>query len=72
MLLAMLRAGPLYGAFPVAFMLYKKGASIKNIFIYLGIKFTLVRTLVPLPLFIGIGYLVGRYLKDKNFVVHEL
>lgn len=35
-LLAMLQAGPLYGAFPVAYMLYKKGASIKNIFVYLG------------------------------------
>ena len=35
-LLAMLQAGPLYGAFPVAYMLYKKGASVRNIFIYLG------------------------------------
>jgi len=29
--LAMLQAGPLYGAFPVAYILYKKGTSIKNI-----------------------------------------
>ena len=89
-LLAMLQAGPLYGAFPVAYMLFKKGASIKNIFIYLGafaslkipmlgieigylgIKFTLVRTLVSLPLFIGIGYLMEWYLKDKNFKVNTL
>jgi len=35
-LLAMLQAGPLYGAFPVAYILHKKGASVKNIFIYLG------------------------------------
>ena len=35
-LLAMLQAGPLYGAFPVAYMLQKKGASLKNIFIYIG------------------------------------
>jgi len=35
-LLAMLQVGPLYGAFPVAYLLWKKGASIKNIFIYLG------------------------------------
>ena len=87
-LLAMLQAGPLYGAFPVAYMLYKKGASIKNIFIYLGafaslkipmlgieigylgIKFTLVRTLVSLPLFVGIGYLMEWYLQDKNFKVN--
>jgi len=86
-LLAMLQAGPLYGAFPVAYMLFKKGASIRNIFVYLGafaslkipmlgieigylgIKFTLVRTLVSLPLFIGIGYIMEWYLKDKNFEV---
>jgi uncharacterized membrane protein YraQ (UPF0718 family) len=89
-LLAMLQAGPLYGAFPVAYMLWKKGASIKNIFIYLGafaslkipmlgieiaylgIKFTLVRTLVSLPLFIVIGYLMEWYLKDKNFKVNTV
>jgi uncharacterized membrane protein YraQ (UPF0718 family) len=89
-LLAMLQAGPLYGAFPVAYMLYKKGANIKNIFIYLGafaslkipmlgieigylgIKFTLVRTLVSLPLFIGIGYLMEWYLKDKNFKLNTI
>ncbi|MBN1501788.1 MAG: permease [Spirochaetes bacterium] len=35
-LLAMLQAGPLYGAFPVSYLLWKKGASIRNIFIYLG------------------------------------
>jgi len=34
--LAMLFAGPLYGAFPVALMLRKKGCSIRNVFIYLG------------------------------------
>jgi uncharacterized membrane protein YraQ (UPF0718 family) len=88
-LLAMLQAGPLYGAFPVAYMLWKKGASIRNIFIYLGaftslkipmlgieiaylgIQFTLVRTIVSLPLFIGIGYLMEWYLKDRNFVIKE-
>jgi uncharacterized membrane protein YraQ (UPF0718 family) len=88
-LLAMLQAGPLYGAFPVSYMLFKKGASIKNIFIYLGafasmkipmlgieigylgIKFSLVRTLVSLPLFIGIGYLMEWYLKDKDFKISD-
>jgi len=86
----MLQAGPLYGAFPVAYLLYKKGASIKNIFIYLGafsslkipmlgieigylgIKFTLVRTLVSLPLFIAIGYFMEYWLKNKNFKVNKL
>lgn len=88
-LLAMLQAGPLYAAFPVAYMLFKKGASIRNIFVYLGAfaslkipmlgieiaylgpQFTLVRTLVSLPLFIGIGYVMEWYLKDKNFEVTE-
>lgn len=89
-LLAMLQAGPLYGAFPVAYMLWKKGASIKNIFIYLGafaslkipmlgieiaylgIRFTLIRTLVSLPLFITIGYLMEWYLKGKNFKINTV
>jgi len=89
-ILAMLQAGPLYGAFPVAYILYKKGASIKNIFIYLGafsslkipmlgieigylgINFTLARTLVSLPLFIAIGYLMEWYLKDKDFKINEV
>jgi uncharacterized membrane protein YraQ (UPF0718 family) len=89
-LLAMLQAGPLYGAFPVAYILWKKGASIKNIFIYLGafaslkipmlgieiaylgIKFTLIRTLVSLPLFIAIGYFMEWYLKDKNFKINTV
>jgi uncharacterized membrane protein YraQ (UPF0718 family) len=35
-LLATLQAGPLYGAFPVAYILSKKGASPRNVFIYLG------------------------------------
>lgn len=35
-LLAMLQAGPLYGAFPVAIGLARKGCSPRNVFIYLG------------------------------------
>jgi uncharacterized membrane protein YraQ (UPF0718 family) len=89
-LLAMFQAGPLYGAFPVAAILYKKGASIRNIFVYLGAfstlklpmvgmeigflgpEFTLVRTLVSLPLFIGIAYLMERHLKGRDFTVNEV
>lgn len=89
-LLAMLQAGPLYGAFPVAQILYKKGASVKNIFIYLGafaslkipmlgvemgylgIRFTLARTLVSLPLFILIGCFMEWYLKGRNFKVNDV
>lgn len=88
-ILAMFQAGPLYGAFPVAHILYKKGASIKNIFIYLGafsslkipmlgieigylgLKFTIVRTLIALPLFIAVGYFMEWYLKNKPFEVCE-
>jgi hypothetical protein len=84
-----LQAGPLYGAFPVAYVLYKKGASARNIFIYLGVfssmkipmlgieigylglKFSLVRTLISLPLFIGIGYFMEWYLRDKHFEVYD-
>jgi uncharacterized membrane protein YraQ (UPF0718 family) len=35
-LLSMAQAGPLYSAFPVTYLLWKKGASIRNIFIYIG------------------------------------
>jgi len=35
-LLSIAQAGPLYGAFPVTYLLWKKGASIRNIFIYIG------------------------------------
>ncbi|MCU0473720.1 MAG: permease [Bacteroidales bacterium] len=88
-LLATLQAGPLYGAFPFAYILWKKGCSIRNIFIYLGafatikipmitfeigflgLKFSLLRTLITLPVFILIGYLMEWYLKDKDFDVKQ-
>jgi uncharacterized membrane protein YraQ (UPF0718 family) len=88
-LLAMLQAGPLYGAFPVAYILYKKGASVRNIFIYLGafssmklpmlgieigylgIKYTILRTLISLPLFIFIGYLMEKIV-GSDFIVNEV
>lgn len=88
-LLAMLQAGPLYSTFPVAYLMHKKGASVRNIFIYLGVfscmkvpllgieigylglKFSLVRTLVTLPLFIAIGYFMEWYLRDKHFEISD-
>lgn len=88
-MLAMLQAGPLYGAFPVAYLLWKKGSSIKNIFIYLGafstlkipmltfeigflgLKFSLLRTIFTLPLFILIGYIMEMYLQNTDFKVHH-
>lgn len=88
-LLASLQAGPLYGAFPFAYILWKKGSNIRNIFIYLGafatlkipmitfeigflgLKFSLLRTLITLPVFIVIGYIMEWYLKKKNFEVKQ-
>ena len=88
-LLATLQAGPLYGAFPFAYILWKKGCSIRNVFIYLGafstikipmltfeigflgLKFSLLRTLITLTVFILIGYLMEWYLKDKDFEVKQ-
>jgi uncharacterized membrane protein YraQ (UPF0718 family) len=88
-LLAMFQAGPLYGAFPVAYVLYKKGASVRNIFIYLGafssmklpmlgieigylgMKFTILRTLISLPIFICIGFVMEKIL-GSGFKVKEV
>lgn len=88
-LLAMLQAGPLYGTFPVAYVLFKKGASVRNIFIYLGafssmklpmlgieigylgIKFTILRTLISLPLFICIGFIMETIV-GSDFKVEEV
>jgi len=88
-LLAMFQAGPLYGAFPVAYILFKKGSSIRNIFIYLGafssmkipmlgieigylgMEFTFLRTIISLPLFILIGYIMEK-LVGKSFEVKEV
>lgn len=79
-LLATLQAGPLYGAFPVAVALWRKGCAPRNVFIYLGAfsalkipmltfevtflgwQFSLARTAITLPVFIGIGYLLERLL----------
>lgn len=88
--LAMLQAGPLYGAFPVAYLLWKKGAGTRNIFIYLGafstlklpmlgfeigflgLKFTLLRSLITLPVFIIIAFIIEYYLRNRNFEMHDI
>jgi len=87
MLLAMLQAGPLYSAFPVAYLLWRKGCSIRNVFIYLGafstlkipmltfeigflgLKFSLLRTIITLPVFILLAQIMEVYLRDKNFEI---
>ena len=89
MLLATLQAGPLYGAFPVAYMLWKKGCSPFNIFVYLGAfsvmkipmltfevgflgwKFSLLRTVLSIPVFIAIAWLIDRSFKGKTFVIND-
>jgi uncharacterized membrane protein YraQ (UPF0718 family) len=86
-LLAMLQAGPLYGAFPVAHLLWRKGCSARNIFIYLGafttikvpmltfeigflgLRFSLLRTLVTLPVFVAIAVIMEAVLGSKGLVV---
>jgi uncharacterized membrane protein YraQ (UPF0718 family) len=88
--LATLQAGPLYGAFPVAHMLWKKGCSIRNIFIYLGafsslklpmltfetsflgLKFSLLRTIITVPVFIIIGIIMERYLSHRHFEINDV
>jgi len=79
MLLAFLQAGPLYAAFPDAYILWIEGTSVRNIFIYLsaasiakipmitfeigflGIKFSLLRIIISIPVFIIVGTIMGRY-----------
>jgi uncharacterized membrane protein YraQ (UPF0718 family) len=88
-LLAMLQAGPLYGAFPVAYILWKKGASIRNIFFYLGafsslkipllafeiaflgLKFSLLRAVLSLPVFYAIAVIMEKQLENKRFTIAE-
>lgn len=88
--LAMLQAGSLYGALPVTYLLWKKGCSIRNIFVYLGafstikipmltfeigflgLKFSLLRTVLTLPVFILIGFLMEYYLKNRDFEIKQL
>lgn len=89
MLLAFMQAGPLYAAFPMAYLLWKKGSSATNIFIYLGafttakipmlafemgflgVKFSLLRILISIPVFIIIGLVMGRYFTKNNLVMHD-
>lgn len=87
MLLAFLQAGPLYAAFPVVYILWKKGTSARNIFIYLssasiakipmlafeigflGIKFSILRIMISIPVFIILGIVMGNYFDKNNYEV---
>ena len=88
-LLATLQAGPLYGAFPVAAMLWKKGCSRLNVFVYLsafsamkvpmltfevgflGWRFSLLRTLLSLPVFVALAAVLDRALAGRPFRVSD-
>ena len=77
-LLATLQMGPLYGAFPVAQLLSKKGCGNRNIFVYLGafstlkipmltfeigylgLKFSLLRCIFTIPIFVAIGIMMDK------------
>ena len=84
MLLAFIQAGPIYAAFPVAYILWKKGTSARNIFIYLssasiakipmlafeigflGLKFSLLRIFISIPIFIIVATIMGKYFTKNN------
>ncbi len=62
-LLATLQAGPLYGAFPVAIGLARKGCSPRNVFIYLGAFSTLKIPLLTFEVgFLGWQFSLARVL----------
>ena len=79
--------GGLYVAFPMAYVLYNKGAKLSIIFTYIGaaavcripmtifeasfmgIKFTLIRLSISIPLVILSSMLLGNYLEKKNYKI---
>jgi len=62
-LLATFQAGPLYGAFPVALGLARKGCSARNVFIYLGAFSTLKIPLLTFEIgFLGLPFSLARVL----------
>ena len=89
-LFAFFQAGPLYGSFPIAYLMWKKGSSSTNIFIFLaststmkipmlafeigflGLKFSLLRIIVTLPIFIVVGMIMGRYFDKNNLKIKDV
>jgi len=89
-LLAFVQAGPLYAAFPVAYILWKKGTSATNIFIYLGasstakipmlafeigflgLKFSLLRIFITIPIFIVVGIIMGKYFEKNDCEIKKV
>lgn len=85
LLLAVIQPGSLYVAFPFAWLLWKKGSSLLNIFIYvgmfsaakipmltfeigfLGLKFSMLRLILTIPVFILIAVALERLLRNKSY-----
>ncbi|MFW6145601.1 MAG: permease [bacterium] len=86
-LLAIIQPGSLYVAFPFAHLLWKKGTSLRNIFIYvgmfsaakipmltfeigfLGLKFSMLRFMLTIPVFILIAVIMERNLRNKSYEI---
>jgi len=86
-LLAVIQPGSLYVAFPFAWLLWKKGSSLRNIFIYvgmfsaakipmltfeigfLGLKFSVLRLILTIPVFIFIAILLEKILRNKDYEI---
>src|SRR6056297_1532192 len=86
-LLAVIQPGSLYMAFPFAHLLWKKGTSLRNIFIYvgmfsaakipmltfeigfLGLKFSALRLILTIPVFILIAILLERRLRNTSYQI---
>jgi uncharacterized membrane protein YraQ (UPF0718 family) len=84
-LLAVIQPGSLYVAFPFAWLLWKKGSSLRNIFIYvgmfsaakipmltfeigfLGLKFSMLRLILTIPVFILIAFILEKLLRNKSY-----
>ena len=89
MLLGFMQAGPLYASFPVAYILWKKGTSPVNIFIYLssasiakipmltfeigflGLKFSLLRIIISLLVFILLSVILGKYFEKNGYEIKD-
>jgi len=81
--------GGLYVAFPLAYTLGKKGASLKVVFSFLGfagvcripmtlfevsvlgLKFTLIRLAVAIPLMLIVGIVLGGGLEKRDYQIQE-
>lgn len=86
-LLAVIQPGSLYVAFPFAYLLWKKGSSLRNIFIYvgmfsaakipmltfeigfLGLKFSMLRLILTIPVFLLIALIMEKRLQNTSYKV---